>query len=384
MPPTDTASLKQGGPGAVLARHRWVFSMLVVLVVIALQMVPQALSAQPHTRKLFRFALWAVEMPMLMVALSAWYRWATRRRFGSARMLVTSLAISAAIGAVCSTALVYVSIHHPNLGLSSGLIEGYVTALIYGSIFSISQCGIWALAFVYPFAAEDARLRMLEAETLKLEAEKLRSAAELARLRSELEPHFLLNTLNAIAGLVTQDPREARRLLACLGDLLRDALRDPDEMQSLGEALDWLRRYAEILESRHRDTLQFRWDVADDAKAARLPRLLLQPLVENAVKHGALRRNGGGEVTIRARVRRTPEGDPSLECCVEDNGPGIGDASPRSGALGLRAVRRRLELKYDHAELRIESSPAGTRCIVELPFHTAPDSSSPGPDEPSP
>jgi hypothetical protein len=361
---------------ALYSRNRWLVGMIVVLVVIGLQMIPHMLSSQPHSRKLFRFALWVTEMPVLMVALSAYYRRAVRLRRGSARTLVASLAISALIGALCSTGLAYVAAHHPDLGLSSGLIEGYASALVYGCVFSISQCGIWALAFVYPFAAEDARLRSLEAETLKLEAEKLRSAAELVRLRSQLEPHFLLNTLNAIAGLVTQDPREARRLLACLGDLLRDALRDPDEMQTLGEAVDWLRRYAEILESRHTNALRFHWDIADGALSARLPRLLLQPLVENAVKHGALRRSEGGQVSVRARVDpRADSDDETLVCTIEDNGPGMGDASPRSGAFGLHAVRRRLELKYERAALRLESSASGTRAIVELPYSPDPETS---------
>ena len=116
--------------------------------------------------------------------------------------------------------------------------------MAFGLVLGVLHTGIWALAFVFPYVAEDARLRALEADKLRLEAEQLKSAAELARLRSQLEPHFLLNTLNAIAGLVTEDPREARRLLACLGDLLRDSLRDGDELQPLEDEIAWLRRYA--------------------------------------------------------------------------------------------------------------------------------------------
>jgi len=215
--------------------------------------------------------------------------------------------------------------------------------------------GLWALAFVYPFAVESAGVRTLEARNL-------RSQAELTRLRSHLEPHFLLNTLNAIAGLVTEDPREARRLLVCLGDLLRDAVQDSGEMQRLDEQVAWLRRYAMILEARHHG-LRFNWEVAADCAQVMLPRLLLQPLVENAVKHGALRRHdGAGEVTVRAARRR----DGALECVVEDNGPGMPDADVRAGAFGLQAVRRRLELEAPRASLRLESSSGGTRSIVEI------------------
>jgi LytS/YehU family sensor histidine kinase len=188
-------------------------------------------------------------------------------------------------------------------------------------------------------------------------------------VRAHLEPHFLLNTLNAIAGLVTDDPHEARRLLVCLGDLLRDALRDEDEMQTLDDQIAWLRRYAEILEARHPGNLVFQWQIADETRSVMLPRLLLQPLVENAVKHGALRRPGGGEVTVRVEVVATNGDAPEkIVCTIEDNGPGLPDRGTRSGAFGLHAVRRRLELKYPQsAHLRLESSASGTRSIVELP-----------------
>jgi LytS/YehU family sensor histidine kinase len=226
--------------------------------------------------------------------------------------------------------------------------------------------GVWALAFVYPYVAEDARLRALEADKLRIQAEQLKSAAELARLRSQLEPHFLLNTLNAIAGLVTENPREARRLIACLGDLLRDSLREGNALQPLEDEVAWLRRYAEILESRHAGTLSFEWEIAPAAKRTLVPRLLLQPLVENAVKHGALRRREGGVVRVCASVDGEA-GAKRVVCMVEDNGPGLPDGEPRAGAFGLHSVRRRLELEFPDAVLRMESSTSGTRSIVELP-----------------
>jgi sensor histidine kinase YesM len=175
----------------------------------------------------------------------------------------------------------------------------------------------------------------------------------------------LLNTLNAIAGLVTEKPREARRLIACLGDLLGDSLKDADDLQPLEAEFAWLRRYADILESRHAGNLSFQWDIGAGVERTLVPRLLLQPLVENAVKHGALRRREGGKVTVRATI---DDGEPrNVVSIVEDNGPGLSDAEPRAGAFGLRSVRRRLELKYPSAVLKMESSASGTRSIVVLP-----------------
>jgi sensor histidine kinase YesM len=202
---------------------------------------------------------------------------------------------------------------------------------------------------------------------LQIEADHLRATAELAHLRSQVEPHFLLNTLNMIAGLVSQDPKEARRLIGCLGDLLRNSLHDVDEMQSLASEVIWLERYAEILESRHGNVLRFSWEIAPEALAWPLPRLLLQPLVENAVRHGALCREGGGHVTLSARVHQTSSGEERLVCMVSDNGPGLSGAPSRDGGVGLRSVRRRLQLKYVGAELRMRSSEKGTQAIVELP-----------------
>ena len=162
---------------------------------------------------------------------------------------------------------------------------------------------------------------------------------------------------------------EARRLLVCLGDLLRDALHDETELQPLEKQMDWLRRYADVLEARYPRILTFTWQIANEVRNALVPRLLLQPLVENAVKHGALKRRGGcGNVVVRADVLRgvSPELD-RLVCTVEDNGPGVGEPE-RGTAFGLRAVRRRLQLKYgDSGVLHLESSATGTRAIVELP-----------------
>jgi LytS/YehU family sensor histidine kinase len=228
---------------------------------------------------------------------------------------------------------------------------------LFGVLNAQMYFGLWALAVVYPFAVEGARVR-------DLEAQQLHSEAEVTRLRAHLEPHFLLNTLNAIAGLVTEEPREARRLLVCLGDLLRDAVQESGDLQPLDKQMAWLRRYAQILEARHRGSLTFEWEVAKDCEAELMPRLLLQPLVENAVQHGALQRSDrAGQVIVRA----SHKADGTLVCVVEDNGPGMPDSDVRAGAFGLQAVRRRIELEAPDASLRLESSPQGTRSIVELP-----------------
>jgi signal transduction histidine kinase len=338
------------------ARPRAARGAVLVIGVVLLQVAADLVSGRESARTLARLGFLALEVPLLMLALSASFSWCVRRRMTASQGLAASVAIATGIG--CAFGLLYgaVALRHPELRLHSSNGVSLARSAIFGVLNACMYFGLWALGFVYPFAVESAGVRALEAQ-------QLRSEAELAHLRAHLEPHFLLNTLNAIAGLVTEDPREARRLLVCLGDLLRDAVQDTSELQRLDKQIAWLRRYAQILEARHHGMLCFRWDVAPDCQQAMLPRLLLQPLVENAVKHGALRRgDGAGEVIVRASRRV----DGGLVCIVEDNGPGMPDADVRAGAFGLQAVRRRLELEAHHASLRFESSSAGTRSIVEI------------------
>ncbi len=164
-----------------------------------------------------------------------------------------------------------------------------------------------------------------------------------------------------------EDATEARRLIVCLAELLRDALEDSADEQTLAEEVAWLQRYAEILEARHRGCLRFRWEIVPEARGLLLPRFLLQPLVENAVKHGALRRREGGEVAVRA----TGTGDGAVICVIEDNGPGmgatVGEDSSRSSRFGLRSVQRRLALERPGATLQVESSEQGTRVVIAFP-----------------
>jgi LytS/YehU family sensor histidine kinase len=213
----------------------------------------------------------------------------------------------------------------------------------------------WIAVFLHPRVAQDA-------EAAALQAERLREQAELLQLRSHLEPHFILNTLNTIAAFVTEHPSEARRLLGDLGDLLGEALEAPS-WQTLEAELAWLHRYAGILESRHGRLLAFRWEIDPKTLALQLPRLLLQPLVENAIKHGALSREHGGVVTICATS--LPSGGTRIE--VDDDGPGFGASSASGTMLGVQIVQRRVKIECPGWDLRFESSPSGTRAIIEVP-----------------
>jgi len=346
-------------PTIAMTKPRLLLGVLVMAGVTLLQLGTEFLGAHGPVCLLSKSLALLVGLPLLIAWAFAVLRWSARARHGLVPPLLCAATVGGLFFAVLlrATRAVVVSFIPPQPGQEA---FGPGDALRMGFMMGLTWFALWALAFVLPLFAEGVRLRALEAE-------KLRAQAELAQLRSHLEPHFLLNTLNAIAGLVTEDPRQACRLLGNLGDLLRDSIAPGGEMETLDAQIGWLRRYAQILETRHTGQLAFHWEIGDGTPRALLPRLLLQPLVENAVKHGALMRAGGGEITVRTHL----EG-PRLVCTVEDNGPGL-PAATRPGAFGLASVRRRLALRYaDAGSLRLESSAGRTRSIVELPADLGP------------
>ncbi len=329
--------------------------VLMMIGIALLQLGTEYLGTRDAVHLVCRSLTLLVGLPLLIGGASAVLGWMERHR----HRLVPSLFVAAVVSGLCFAGLLWASRrvtlallpHHPVRQQHGG-----GDMLRMGFMMGVTYFALWALAFVLPMLVEDVRSRVLEAE-------KLRAQAELAQLRSHLEPHFLLNTLNAIAGLVTEDPRQARRLIGSLGDLLRDSIAPGNEMETLDAQIEWLRRYAQILETRHTGQLAFHWEIGDGTPRALLPRLLLQPLVENAVKHGALMRAGGGEITVRTKLDGS-----RLVVTIEDNGPGVAKAATRPGAFGLASVRRRLALRYAEAgSLRLESSSGRTRSIVELP-----------------
>jgi hypothetical protein len=298
-----------------------------------------------------------------LVALTVTFDFCMRRRIASVLSFVLSAAVAMGMG-VALGFLGWALASAFDFPLVSPPHRASPIVARMGAVSGLLALGLWAIAVVLPFAVRDARVRAAEAD-------RLRGAAELARLRATLQPHFLFNTLSTVAGLVGEDPREARRLIGTLGDLLRDSLGTADEMQTLDDEVRWLRRYADILETRHRGALTFQWDIAESTRAIRVPRLLLQPLLENAVKHGALRRSEGGEVAVRTTI--DPGHERRVTCVVEDNGPGPSSRAARPGALGIDLVTRRLALEYGGAAtFRLESRDGRTRSIVEIPVEVTP------------
>jgi len=212
---------------------------------------------------------------------------------------------------------------------------------------------------------------------------KLATEAELRALRAQLNPHFLFNALTTIGYLIQTAPERALETLLRLTGLLRAVLRRSEgEFATLGEELELVESYLAIERARFEERLRVTIDVPAALRPLRLPPLMLQPLVENAIKHGIAPGKAGGEVTITARLEAgdgakgggevSDGASPSLLLTVTDSGIGVGEAALRQGrrrGVGLANVERRLEGYYGGvASLGISSAPgAGTRVEIRLP-----------------
>jgi len=213
-----------------------------------------------------------------------------------------------------------------------------------------------------------AQASLLEAERAELNARL--ADARLAVLRSQLNPHFLFNTLNAVSALVVKNPVGVRDMIALLSELLRSALTEADEEIPVSREMELLRLYLEILEIRYQGQLRTRIIVEDDARDALVPRMILQPLVENAMKHGVAPATGEGLIVIHARR----DGD-DLLLSVQDSGGADLPAVTDGAGVGLRLTRQRLSELYGQEqklELR-KADGGGTIASVFLPYHTSSD-----------
>lgn len=223
--------------------------------------------------------------------------------------------------------------------------------------------GVYAILLVAVYCAEYySRFRERELAASQLQAQLAR--AQLQALRMQLNPHFLFNAMNSISMLVRAGRNEeAVRMLAGLGDLLRTVLEEerPHEVP-LRDELQFLERYLEIEQIRA-GRLRVRMDVAPETMDARVPNLILQPIVENAIRHGIARSSTASLVEIGARRENG-----SLLLSVRDDGPGVRDAGGEG--VGLRNTRARLAGMYGDAQaLALENAEeGGAQVTIRLPF----------------
>ena len=197
--------------------------------------------------------------------------------------------------------------------------------------------------FVLAWHAATYYREMRDRQLRATELESLLHQSQLEALRSQLNPHFLFNTLHSIAELVHSNPRLAEQLIVRLGELLRQVLQSSSRQElTLAEELEFIRGYVEIEQMRLGERLRVIWDIQPEALDSRVPSLILQPLVENAIQHGIAAREGPGTLTVRAR-----RADGQLQIEVADTGPGLTPGHPgRPQGIGLANTQARLRHLY--------------------------------------
>jgi two-component system, LytTR family, sensor kinase len=294
-------------------------------------------------------------------------RWPIERQTWRTRVLV-HLALSAVFSAVelaLETAAFIqlrlaesVTDHSFMVGFPILLVTGFHENIItYWGILGIQ----WGFRYYRGFREREMHASELKAQLVK---------AQLSALKMQLQPHFLFNTLNAIMVLVRQQRgRQAEEMLARLSDLLRCVLEDVEAQQiPLRRELEYLRLYLSIEQVRFQDRLGIEISADDTALDAAVPHMGLQPIVENAVRHGIGRVAAPG--TIRISAFRTEQ---TLMIRVADDGPGLGAADLAAGrGIGLANTRARLHQLYgDAASLKVENGERGVVATMTIPYRAA-------------
>ncbi len=197
---------------------------------------------------------------------------------------------------------------------------------------------------------------------------KFAAEAKLSALRAQINPHFLFNALTTIGYLIQTAPDKAFQTLMKLTQLLRGVLRSTEEFSSLSEEIKLIENYLDIEKTRFEERLTVKIEIPEGLKKMRVPSLILQPLVENAVKHGISEAKQGGEVMISAELK-IENGETFLYLKVQDTGAGFDEKKTDSGGIGLENIRQRLRSHYGkQAHLTIESNlRKGTRAEIKLP-----------------
>ena len=343
------------------------------------------LAVLTFTQQWFAFSAEGGEFSPLFVALwsmTPWYFWAavaTRVAWLGRRMPAMRGNLLRAIPTHLGAAL--------GLGLASSVVivilvtvTGTAPGEMHGTPFwvMILTVSVWQMttnlltygAILGGSYAIDFYRRYQEREVAASRLSQQLANAQLQALRMQLNPHFLFNALNTVAMMVRkQENDDAVRTLAELSDLLRYVLEDTRSQEvPLRQELDFVRQYLAIEQVRFSDRLNVQIDAPDDTLEARVPNLLLQPLVENAIRHGIARSKAASLVEIIAR-----HDDGQLLIEVRDDGPGLPTIpTTAGGGLGIHNTQKRLQQMYgDNQEFRLRTrSEGGASASVRLPYHT--------------
>ena len=304
------------------------------------------------------WGIWLVLLPVIFRAAHA-----LRRRPGAplSWLAQAGVAVTAALlHAVAAGVLRWTTgiAVHSSLDdvLKASVVNGFAWNLLR---YALIAAACHAVLYHYEVRERDARAARLEAGAAE---------ARLESLRARLHPHFLFNTLNSISALIPQNAAAAQAMVEQLADLLRASLSgDARNEIPLGDEIALVRQYIGIEKMRFQERLEVVVDVPRDLERALVPQLILQPLVENAIRHGIAPLEQGGLVAIRASAA-----DGALRLMVQNSPPAAAAESTAGTGFGLHSTRSRLEHLFgERATFATETSARGTMATIELPLRFA-------------
>jgi len=386
----ETIDSRGGGPARNAAPWLAIFGICTLLLLINTATVwygvragffPNAQPMRLGTLLLEQLAIW---YPVALLA-PACLRLAARFQLGRERRLPT-LAIHLGINLVFHVCLTFISLPLTQLIWREPIFSSRFLQSLHQRLIGrlpVDVVFYWLIvgagyAFEY---YRRFREQQLQAARLELRATRLETQlahAQLQALKMQLHPHFLFNTLHAISALMDDDVKGARRMIARLSELLRLTLENVGQQEvSLRQELDALERYLEIEQIRFQDRLTVVLVAPPETLDASVPNLVLQPIVENAIRHGIAPRSSAGRIEIRAERR-----DGMIELQVIDDGPGLrpcGEEGGEEGAkefkegIGLANTRARLRRLYgDEHRIEIKDADEGGLAVkLSIPFRHA-------------
>lgn len=242
------------------------------------------------------------------------------------------------------------------------IADFHANLLIYWTVVGLRQ----AYDYYRRFRERERRAAQLEVEAALLETQLAQS--QLEALKMQLHPHFLFNTLNSISVLMRDDVQAANRMLVRLSELLRVALKSESQQEiPLRQELEFLGGYLEIEQTRFQDRLTVDFNIEKETLDAYVPNLILQPIVENAIRHGIAPQAEAGLIQVQARRENG-----FIELCVKDNGAGLNESEAPIQGIGLSNTKKRLEKLYGEEYGFEISAPAsgGLQVKLTIPFHT--------------
>jgi two-component system LytT family sensor kinase len=373
---------------SVRQRIRWIAGLWLAwtvagLLYITQETVPRLYRGEPVPWN-YVFIGWMAAMYVCAALTPAvlWLgrRWPIERLSNAGLHFCFSVVFSLASSAIEAPTLLALGVF-PAATPPASIIESVRVLLSYGIQGGVIRYfAVVAIQAVYR-SQENAERREREAFELKVQSAELArqlTTAQLSALKMQLQPHFLFNTLGAIMVLIQQQrTTQAEAMVARLGDLLRFALDDVETQEvPLWRELEFLRLYLSIEQVRFEDRLRVRIAAEPDVTDALVPHMVLQPIVENAVRHGL----GQSEDAVTIDVTAAASNG-ALTLVVSDDGPGLSSSGTVQAGIGLTNTRNRLTHLYgDEGRLALErETPRGVRVTVRMPYRTA--SSEAGPSE---